>query len=61
LGNNGIISEQQKVYLNAIYAMEPYLPARLIRSARQKNGSKVPRRKSVPTVPDVGKLARNVS
>ena len=61
LGNNGIISEQQQVYLNAIYAMEPYLPARLIRSARQKNGSRVPRRKSVPTVPDVGKLARSVS
>ncbi|HEX6480295.1 MAG TPA: glycoside hydrolase family 57 protein [Ktedonobacteraceae bacterium] len=60
LGNNGIISEQQKVYLNAVHAMEPYLPARLIRSARQKNG-RVPRRKSVPTVPDVGKLARNVT
>ena len=61
LGDNGIISEQQKVYLNAVYAMEPYLPARLIRSARRKNGSKVPRRKSVPTEPDVGKLARSVS
>jgi alpha-amylase len=61
LGNNGIIAEQQRVYLNAVYAMEPYLPARLIRQARQKNSNKVPRRKNVPTAPDVGKMARSVS
>ncbi len=60
LGNDGIISEQQRVYLNALYAMEPYLPARLIRRARQKSGEKIPRRKSIPAAPDVTKLARNV-
>ncbi len=61
LGNDGIISEQQRVYLNALYAMEPYLPPRLIRRARQKNGNKIPRRKSIPSTADVTRLARNVS
>ena len=58
LGNDGIISEQQKVYLNALYAMEPYLPPRLIRQARRKSINKIPRRKSVPLAPDVSKMAR---
>ena len=40
LGSNGIIHEQQQVYINALYAIEPYLPVRLMRQARQKNGNK---------------------
>jgi alpha-amylase len=43
LGPNGIIYEQQQVYLNALYAMEPYLPVHLIRQARRKNGNKASR------------------
>ena len=31
LGPNGVIHEQQQVYQNALYAMEPYLPARILR------------------------------
>ena len=42
LGANRIIFEQQQVYRNALYAIEPYLPVRLIRQARHK--SKTPRR-----------------
>jgi len=37
LGPNGVIHEQQQVYLNALYAMEPYLPARLARQTKRKN------------------------
>ena len=36
LGSNGIIYEQQQVYLNALSAMEPYLPVRLMRQARRR-------------------------
>lgn len=36
LGPNGVIHEQQQVYINALRAMEPYLPARLLRNAPQK-------------------------
>jgi alpha-amylase len=60
LGPNGIIHEQQQVYLNALSAMEPYLPARLIRQARRKNGNKAPRRASESSVPGPGYLARQV-
>jgi len=45
LGPNGIIYEQQQAYINALYAMEPYLPTRLIRQARRKGTSKALRRK----------------
>ncbi len=37
LGPNGVIYEQQQVYLNALHAMEPYLPARLTRQPKRKN------------------------
>jgi len=60
LGSNGIIHEQQQVYINALYAIEPYLPARLIRQGRSKNGTKVPRRKSESTELDSGYVARNI-
>ena len=60
LGSNGIIYEQQQVYINAIYAIEPYLPARLIRQARHKSGNKVPRRKSEGTAPDSGYVERHI-
>ncbi|MDQ2886977.1 MAG: glycoside hydrolase family 57 protein [Chloroflexota bacterium] len=36
LGPNGVIHEQQQVYLNALRAMEPYLPARLARQTKRK-------------------------
>ncbi len=58
LGGNGIIYELQQVYINAIHAMEPYLPARLIRQARRK--SKVPRPKNEPAVPDLDYVARQL-
>ncbi len=40
LGPNGVIYEQQQVYLNALYAMEPYLPVRVTRRARKKPATK---------------------
>lgn len=40
LGPNGIIYEQQLVYQNALRAMEPYLPARLLRQARREKSSR---------------------
>lgn len=43
LGANGIIAEQQRVYLNALHAMEPYLPARLVRQERRKRASEASR------------------
>ncbi len=38
LGPERIIHEQQQVYVNVLHAMEPYLPARLIRRARSSSG-----------------------
>ena len=58
LGPNGIIHEQQQVYINALHAMEPYLPARLIRQARSKRDSRTPRSKRESDVPDSGFVAR---
>ena len=60
LGPNGIIHEQQQVYINALHAMEPYLPARLIRQARRTNGDKVPRRKGEWAGSDSGYMARQI-
>ena len=60
LGSNGIIHEQQQVYTNAIYAMEPYLPARLMRQTRRKNGNKESRRKSEWAGSDSGYVARQI-
>jgi alpha-amylase len=37
LGANGVIYEQQQVYMNILRAMEPYLPARLVRQAKRRN------------------------
>jgi alpha-amylase len=37
LGPNGVIHEQQQVYINALHAMEPYLPARLQRQSPSKS------------------------
>jgi alpha-amylase len=36
LGPNGVIYEQQQVYLNALRAMEPYLPVRILRQPERK-------------------------
>ena len=41
LGANGVIHEQQQVYLNALRAMEPYLPIRLSRQPWRKNNNKL--------------------
>jgi alpha-amylase len=38
LGPNGVIYEQQQVYINALRAMEPYLPTRLQRQTVRKKG-----------------------
>jgi alpha-amylase len=58
LGPHGIIHEQQQVYINALHAMEPYLPARLFRQARRRSANRAPRRKTEPAEPEVGFLAR---
>ncbi len=58
LGPDGIIHEQQQVYINALHAMEPYLPARLIRQARRKRNNKKPRSKNELDVPDSSFVAR---
>jgi alpha-amylase len=42
LGPNGVIHEQQQVYLNALHAMEPYLPARQARQARRRSAKALP-------------------
>jgi alpha-amylase len=36
LGSNGVIYEQQQVYLNALRAMEPHLPVRILRQPERK-------------------------
>jgi alpha-amylase len=41
LSPNGVIHELQQVYQNALYAMEPYLPPRLLRQARHKTRGKL--------------------
>ncbi len=43
LGANGVIHEQQQVYLNALRAMGPYLPIRLSRQPWRKNNNKLPK------------------
>ncbi len=60
LGSNGIIHEQQQVYKNAMNAMEPYLPVRLMRQASRKNGSRPLRRKNEWAPPDQGYAARHI-
>jgi len=44
LGADRIIHEQQQVYANALQAMEPYLPARLVRRSRRRAPPKPNRR-----------------
>ncbi|HEY6539323.1 MAG TPA: hypothetical protein VIZ18_00220 [Ktedonobacteraceae bacterium] len=58
LGAQRIIAEQRQVYFNALNALEPYLPARLIRQARRKSVARVPRRKTFPTGPESDFMAR---
>ncbi len=50
LGPHGVIHEQQQVYLNTLHAMEPYLPARLMRQATSKLPSKSIRSKRAPAL-----------
>jgi alpha-amylase len=58
LGAQRIIDELRQVYFNALNALEPYLPARLIRQARRKSATRTPRRKALSTVPESDFLAR---
>ncbi len=44
LGSNRIIHEQQQVYLNAMQAMQAFLPARMLRQTRHKNNGRLTRR-----------------
>ncbi|QBD79739.1 glycoside hydrolase [Ktedonosporobacter rubrisoli] len=39
LGPNGVIHEQQQVYINALHAMEAYLPVRAARRVKSKKAS----------------------
>ncbi len=50
LGSERIIQEQQQVYLNALHAMEPYLPARLLRQHKRKSSTHSPRRQREPAL-----------
>lgn len=61
LGAQRIIEEQRQVYINAYNALEPYLPARLIRQSRRKNAARVPRRRTLPTMPEGDFVARRGS
>ena len=58
LGANTIITEQQQVYLNVLDAMEPYLPARIIRRAKQQGSIKANRRKRAQEEPGLNYMAR---
>jgi alpha-amylase len=44
LGPDGVIHEQQQVYINALHAMEPYLPARAARRKQKQATAKIPER-----------------
>jgi alpha-amylase len=46
LGPNGVIYEQQQVYINALHAMEAYLPTRLRRYATMRKDQRSKSRKS---------------
>ncbi len=58
LGSNHIIQEQQQVYLNAIQAMEAFLPARTLRQARRKSNGRTSRRPR-ELEPELSFLARH--
>ncbi|GHO86915.1 alpha-amylase [Dictyobacter formicarum] len=57
LGPNRVIYEQQQVYINALHAMQPYVPARLWRQPDRK----IQRRKEpvVERVPELSYVARH--
>jgi len=57
LGPNGVIYEQQQVYLNALHAMEPYLPTRLLRQSRHKLPARSTRRTLDPELAMMARLA----
>ncbi len=61
LGVQRIIVEQRQVYFNTLNALEPYLPARLMRQARPKGAARVPRRKTLANEPGSGLMARRSS
>jgi len=58
LGPNGIIYEQQRVYINTLHAMEPYLPARLIRQAGRTSTNRASRPKNELADSEVEYLTR---
>lgn len=59
LGSTEMLREQKQVYLNVLGALEPYLPARLLRQARHKPvAAKPTRRKSVAEKPKTASPVR---
>jgi alpha-amylase len=57
LGPNGVIHEQQQVYLNALRAMEPYLPVRALRRGTSKGTKGGTRREPKAQAGDSRELA----
>ncbi|HEY4387384.1 MAG TPA: hypothetical protein VGN34_23260 [Ktedonobacteraceae bacterium] len=57
LGPNGVIHEQQQVYLNALRAMEPYLPVRALRRGTFKGTKGGTRREPKAQAGDSRELA----
>lgn len=51
LGPEQIIREQQQVYINALHAMQPYLPARLLRQIERERKTTAGRRKDTASDP----------
>ena len=47
-GPTEMLREQRQLYLNALKAFEPYLPARLLRQARHMPPARTARRKETP-------------
>jgi len=62
LGAAGLFREQKQVYLNALAAFAPYLPARIARQARRKAVARSPRRQNMQLSQDqaIGTLARHI-
>jgi alpha-amylase len=51
LGPNRVIHEQQQVYINALHAMQPYLPTRLLRQPERK-GTRRTKEVGIAHIPD---------
>ena len=58
LGSDGVIHEQQQVFINALYAMRLYLPARLWRQPEQKR-QRVVKKVLTERIPELSYVARH--